>query len=280
MRLLVILLLFSFNSSAQVFPFSFWKTSSSYCSGDADAATFITNSAITDAAIKTDICWLVDTLKSTGIWTKLKAWWPMVGGTATSNIADLKNSYPLSITGTITHDANGMTGNGSTGYANTGFNPTIGWSSNLGSLGIYSRTNQSTGTFTDMGASPGGYNANTSIWMRFGDEFYGLVNDQALTPKVASSSTQGMYLASRTASSGASSCFIQRNTTQTTGFSSSSTRTNLNIYICAINEGGTAKNFTTRQYAGAFIGDALSTAEALTVEAIMRRFNTKRGRNV
>ena len=52
---------------------------------DADAQAFITAAAITNANQQTAINTLVVSLKSYGLWTKMKAIYPFVGGSASSH---------------------------------------------------------------------------------------------------------------------------------------------------------------------------------------------------
>lgn len=94
---------------------------------DTDAQTFF--GALSTAGVpltppqQDAINTLVTTLKAKGLWTRLDAIYPMIGGTATSHKFNLKDprdvdaAFRLVYTGSITHDANGMTPAG--GYADT-----------------------------------------------------------------------------------------------------------------------------------------------------------------
>ncbi len=62
---------------------------------DADAQAFITATAITDLTQQTAINTLVTQLKTYGIWTKMKALYPFVGGTATAHKFNLKDPRDL-----------------------------------------------------------------------------------------------------------------------------------------------------------------------------------------
>lgn len=99
---------------------------------DADAQAFITAAAITNETQQIAIDNLAIALKGkTGIWNKMKAIYPVVGGTAFSHQFNLKNpnenynSFPLTFNGTINHSSTGMLPDGTTGYANTHFNPLL-----------------------------------------------------------------------------------------------------------------------------------------------------------
>lgn len=105
------------------------KASSSQPSSyDTDAQAFITATAITDTTQKNAINDLVLDLKGAGIWTKMKALYPMVGGTASSHKFNLKDprdldaAFRLTFYGGVTHSSSGVLGNGVDGYADTFLN--------------------------------------------------------------------------------------------------------------------------------------------------------------
>lgn len=256
------------------------KQSAGYCS-NADANAYITATGITDGTIKDNLCWLFDTLSSTGIWTKGRLINPVAGGTAGTHAVNGKSpgTYNLTFNGTWTHASTGMKGNGSTGYANTGFDPKTVWTDSLGSIALYSRTaGAASGTITEMGASNGAFTQNTSIFIRFADTYYGLVNCSGISSNVGNTASDGFYLASRYAHpSTANRNFLQKNATQTQ-FSEGAGLPDLNLYVGALNSNGTAANFSNKEFTFIWIGDALSTTEATTLYNIVIRWNTKMGR--
>ena len=62
---------------------------------DADATTFITAAGITNLIQASAINTLVNDLKTYGLWTKMKAIYPFVGGSATSHKFNLKDPRDL-----------------------------------------------------------------------------------------------------------------------------------------------------------------------------------------
>lgn len=111
---------------------------------DPDAQAFITAAGITDATQQNAINQLVLDLKGYSIWTKFYFLYPFVGGDATKHSYNLKNpaAYQITWGGTVTHDANGVTGNGTTGYGDPGFNlVTAGIGLNDFGFGVHSKTN-------------------------------------------------------------------------------------------------------------------------------------------
>ena len=114
---------------------------------DADAQAFITASGISDSTQQNAINTLVTDLKGYGIWTKMKAIYPFVGGTASTHKWNLKDprdldaAYRLTFSGGWTHNSNGILPNGTNAYANTYLKPNLALSLNSNSIGYYSGSN-------------------------------------------------------------------------------------------------------------------------------------------
>lgn len=119
---------------------------------DADAQAFITAAAITDATQQSAINTLVTGLKTDGIWTKMKAIYPFVGGTASTHKYNLKDprdldaAFRLTFSGGWTHSSTGALPNGTNAYADTKFKPLTNLVFDSLSFGIYSRTQNIIGT--------------------------------------------------------------------------------------------------------------------------------------
>jgi hypothetical protein len=96
---------------------------------DSDAQAFITAAGITDTTQKSAINTLVVNLKAYGIWTKMKAIYPMVGGTATQHKWNLKDprdlnaAFRLVFNGGWVHSSTGAKPNGTNAFAQTGIQP-------------------------------------------------------------------------------------------------------------------------------------------------------------
>ena len=96
---------------------------------DADAQAFITAAGLTNPTQQRAVNTLVLSLKANNIWTKMRAIYPFVGGTASTHKWNLKNpldtnaAFRLVFFGGMTHSANGIQGNGTNSYANTFLNP-------------------------------------------------------------------------------------------------------------------------------------------------------------
>jgi len=105
---------------------------------------------------------LVTDLKAAGIWTKMKAIYPFVGGTATSHKFNLKDprdldaAYRLVFNGGWTHSSTGALPNGTTAYADTKLVP-----SSILTLGSFHHSTYSRTTWS-VSAIMGGCNDNNS----------------------------------------------------------------------------------------------------------------------
>lgn len=113
---------------------------------DVDATAFITAASITDTTQKSAINTLVTDLKGYGIWTKMKAVYPFVGGTASQHKFNLKDprdldvAYRIVFSGGWTHDnLNGITPNGVNAVGDT-FYRGSGVYNNF-ALSYYTKTN-------------------------------------------------------------------------------------------------------------------------------------------
>jgi hypothetical protein len=105
---------------------------------DPDAQAFITAAGITDPTQQSAINTLVVDLKSDGLWTKMMAIYPLVGGTASSQKYNLKDprdldvAYRLTFGGGWSHGSFGIAGNFTNTYADTHI-----LNYNLGQIGAY-----------------------------------------------------------------------------------------------------------------------------------------------
>ena len=135
---------------------------------DPDAQAFFTASGLTGATNLTAINQLVLDLKGYGIWTKMKAIYPFVGGTAALHKWNLKNpldtnaAFRLVFNGGWTHSANGAQANGTNGYADTFLVPSAQYAvDNNHHLSVYSRLNQ-----TQNDVELGSYDATRALQLR------------------------------------------------------------------------------------------------------------------
>lgn len=244
---------------------------------DADANAFLTATGITNPTISGAICTLVTSLKAQGIWSKLDAIYPFVGGTATTHMYNLKNpantnaAYRLSFIGGWTHSANGALPNGTNAYADTFW---LSSQQNSASLSFYSRTNNDA-LIHEYGSGVGPL---TYLIIRSSNLTYAAVNSSS-DNTFANTDSRGFYLMSRTASNlikvYKNASTIGTSTTASTGIAP------YNMIISAWRLfPGTIARYSNRECAFATLGTGLNDTEAANLYSTIQTFQTTLGRQV
>jgi len=241
---------------------------------DADAQAFITAASITDSTQQSAINTLVVDLKAANIWTKMKAIYPMVGGTASAHKFNLKDprdldvAYRLVFNGGWTHSSTGALPNGSNGYADTKLNPSTSLTSfNSNHLSFYSRTNTLIDS-ADMGGGAGG----SYITIEYGTQWNGNTWGQSTR-----NPSTGLFINTRT--NNTTQKMYKNATLANTNTGTNTGSANANIFIGARNIGG-GNQYSTRESAFATIGDGLTDAEASALYTAVQAFQTTLGRQV
>jgi len=256
-------------------------------SGDADANAFVAAAGLTDATQKNAINQLVVDLKAYSIWTKMKAIYPFVGGTADTHKWNLKDArdtdsaFRLSFSGGWTHASTGAKPNGTTGYANTFITPSTHSSQNSSHLSFYSRTN-STGDGMNIGqiqTVPGlrGFHMAISFGLN-SNQMRTRLNSENASTSYTPTDTRGLFSISRINSSeykgfrNASNVFTFTEASNTPG--------NIQMIIGAINTTDGVSNYSTHECAFATIGDGLTDTEVSDLYTAVNTFQTTLSRNV
>ena len=250
-----------------------------WSSVDPDAQAFITAASITNPTQQSAINTLVTDLKGYGVWSKMKALYPFVGGTASQHKFNLKNpldtdaAFRLVFNGGWTHSSTGALPNGTNAYADTKFQPSNSDYTNF-NWGYYLRTNSISGNEFGVNQGPGNIydypRLDTNGYLRYGGgEFSFLGGD-----------TRGLH--SLNQASNQLKRF--RNGVLTNTWSNSiinlSTNVLINYYIAARNNNGTATNFSNRERAFQYISDGLTDTEAANFYTAVQTFQTSLNRQV
>lgn len=149
-----------------------------YPSIDLDAQAFLNASGITDSVITSAIDTLVKDLKTANIWSKMKAIYPMVGGTAGTHKWNLKDprdldiAFRLSFYGGWVHSSNGALPNGINAYANTNLNANI-LTTYSNHISYYSRTNNALNIDFEIGVGTYTGQNSHSLFIRRSDNTSG-----------------------------------------------------------------------------------------------------------
>ena len=250
---------------------------------DADASAFITAAAITDATQQSAIDTLVTGLKTDGIWTKMKAIYPFVGGTATTHKFNLKDprdldaAFRLVFTGGWTHSSNGALPNGTNAFADTKLIPSSILTSNSAHLSYYSRTN-TTNANCVIGAVQPALN-NLRLIPNLGGAEYVENNALSFGRVKTTVNSLGLFITSRIIST---EYKYYKDSTQSgaTLISSSVTPPSNTVYISAQNNLGAAALYSPCQTAFSTIGDGLSNTDAANLYTRVQAFQTTLSRQV
>jgi hypothetical protein len=236
---------------------------------------------------------MVQALVANGIWTKIKAIYPIIGTTAAAHKFNLKDprdadaAYRLSfLGGGWTHSSNGATPNGTTSWANTFLVPSTSLSVSSGHISFYSRVQALLASNLDIGASSGvtaanlcaigiGRNTNSSLFT-WGTQATGTL------ATLSSSSSQGFFVGNQNAATAAGRN-IYRNAligSATTNYGTPVLPT-VSFAIGALNDATVGRaSFSSRQCSLASIGDGLTNIEIKAFTTIVQAFQTKLGRQV
>lgn len=277
--IITILLFFTLSAKGQqvLFHANNYTTASS-C--DADAEAFFLAAGITDATQKAAVCQLVTDLKAAGIWTKMYAIYPFVGGTENSCKWNLKNPLDTDAAfrivwvapSAITFSSTGFKPN-LTGYADTRFKQSVNAGPSSFSISFYSRTNQAAADQYDMGAFGSGGNQLLGIKLASGNA-YGAI-DGGTAAQAVPTNTLGLFMVSRISTTSIS---LYRNgvslNTQTA--STASNPNAINTYIGYVN----GLFNSTKECAFATISQGLNSTEATALYTAIQAFQTTLGRQV
>jgi hypothetical protein len=227
---------------------------------------------------------LVLDMKSAGIWTAMRAVYPMVGASAAACAQNLKSS---SFTGTFTSGwtfaSTGATPNGTSAYMNTGLNPDAqGLTTANAHLAYYARTAATTadpvelGNFTNNNVAIILQSKGEATQLRFFFSYY------LRAVQVVAIGATGLLLGSSTG--GNTRRDIYRNGTSVGNNTTTDTATSLGnygIYLGAANIGNTSvASYTNAQCAFASIGQGLSAVNMSNFYTAVQTFQTTLSRNV
>jgi hypothetical protein len=222
-------------------------------------------------------------LKSNGLYSKMKAFYPVLGGIAASQAinGNLNTSFNLTFNGTFTHSYSGFNSTSLSSYAATNYVPLTQHPSGAMSLGAFANSNinpAATDTYL-MGVysaqdrflswdysvgdrASGKYlqNTTTTIAITPGNPFGFAQLSSDGTTKYFSINKNGVEYAVSAAKDG-------------------TTLPDLEIYLCNLNVLGSPYTLQQGRVCFAYMGDYLTTTEMTTLSSIINAFQTSLGRN-
>ena len=259
---------------------------------DTDAQAFITAATITNSTQQSAIDTLVKALKTANIWTKMKALYPFVGGTAAQHRFNLKDprtvnaAFYLDFLGGGTHSANGYLPNGTTAYADTFLVPSsVLNETNFAHLSYYSNTSTGFPSEYVMGSNDGGPAYKTLLMIARRDtgeqSFFSDFNNATYrgARNLLQTNGSGLFLGTQ---QGANVKLFRQNVLQAsnTNIKTSTGTSPFKVYIGGTNDNGTARQFTNKLCSLASIGDGLTDAEAANFYTAVQTYQTTLSRNV
>ena len=148
----------------------------------------------TDLTILGALNTLESNLTTYGLTAKMKALYPMVGGTAGKHSYNFMNTaqYQLSFSGGWTHSSTGALPNGTNGYASTGIKVSDFTTSSIG-MGVYLRTNVD-GLFVDVGTIDV---SRFQLLSRLSNTIYCAFPDGNVQPSGAVTNSLGLFTVNR-----------------------------------------------------------------------------------
>jgi hypothetical protein len=263
-------------------------TSNSLAIVDADAQAFITAAGITDNTQKTAINTLVVDMKGYGIWTKMKAIYPFVGGTATTHKWNLKDpqdtdaAYRLVFNGGWTHSSTGALPNGTNGYADTKFNVNL-FNANINSysLGVYLNSILISAR-NHFGTSGGSSNQIVELRASSTSTKIGSLESSLVSLSKTGLNTtthQGFWAISKRATNDRAMICADGTFIYNTGAGSIAQNSNI-IFLAARNANGTPAQYDTMSHAFDFFADGLNDTELINLRTAVITFQTTLGRQV
>jgi hypothetical protein len=260
---------------------------------DPDAQAFITAAGITNVTQQTAIDNLVIGLKADGTWTKMRAIYPIVGGTATTHKwnlkdpRDLNEAYRLTFIGGLTHSNTGILPNGMNGYADTFFVPSSLADDNIHFSAYYRTTNTRTDRAMGCAYVIGNYEEGTFIAGHSLSPFstnngIRYINGGTTFDNVNVTNTVANFIATRTDLVNSK---LYRNNVLVSTSSAGFGNAPANMYLMAENllltEGGTIiPSYSDKQIAFSTIGEGLDNTQSINLYNRIQAFQTALSRQV
>jgi hypothetical protein len=241
---------------------------------DADAQAFFDRVTAAEGSLSATeqdaVNTLVVQMKADGIWSAMKAIYPMVGASAAACAQNLKSSsFTGSFSAGWTFASTGVTSNGTSAFFDTNLNQSTHITNTSQHISYYSRTDSS----LDPGEI-GIATSNTFLLLRSG--FYSNQCDSNFvnTPQ----NLKGFYLGSRTSSSLRRGFYNGAQVHETTNTPNATS--SLNYYIGALNSNGVAGFFSPKECAFASIGDGLTNDNVSDLYTAVQAFQETLNRDV
>ena len=219
-------------------------------------------------------------MKAAGVWTSMKAVYPMVGASAA---ACAQNLISASFTGTFnggwTYANTGVTPNGTNAFMDTGLNTFVSLSLTDSNLSIYVRNNTNAASYDLANANNVGMTGDpTYLISRYTSSLVYLgIGDNTYLTNLANLDSKGFWSGG---TNGSRTQDLYKNGSLIKTAIGSGSFSNNNLYLGAANGGGTAVFFSDKQYALCSIGNGLNPTNELNFYTAVQAFQTTLNRQV
>jgi hypothetical protein len=238
---------------------------------------WITATSETDTTIISALNTLETDLTTYGLTAKIKALYPMVGGTAAKHKFNFMNTaqYQITFNGGWTHSSTGALPNGTNAYADTNFNSNI-LALNSSTLLFYTTTNGD-GLVVDMGNNGNG--SENMMLLKWSVATLLAINSTTGAGRIAVTNTdsRGLYLLTRTASNVLK--YFKNSSLISSSTASSNSTVNRNIWISAWNNVDGTSYPSSRNVICSAMADGLNDTESANLSNAINAFNTTLTRN-
>jgi len=265
---------------------------------DSNAFNYLDVVNITDTNTRNAINNFAVNLKNYGIWGKMSGIYPLIGNSADINKINLKDprdldsSFRLSFqgAGTIHSSESGVRFAGTNDYANVFFNPNTNLTGYPVHLSFLSLNDEQVSSI-DVGCTAAdGTNPRLSVSAEYFSpneayfDSYSYVNGRTT---ISSPNSKAFYTASRITPSSGFMMLFNSSTTPTSSARNitnitSSSKPNYNIYLGAVNQGGTPiyTNFLPRTFGFFSVGDGLTSGECVNLYSAVKQLQYDLNRNL
>lgn len=249
---------------------------------DLDANAFLTAASISDSTEKNAVNSLTIDLKAANIWTNMKAVYPFVGSTSTTqkwnlvNPLDTNAAFRLTFSGGWTHSSTGALANGTNSYANTFATKTIFTNNNLGCQGAFITAQSGTAIRHDFGIqTTGAFFSLRSDDLAGNNSFF----NGNTTAKATSAIMQnlGFIASSRIANND------YKTIVQDGSIILNTTNDTIAYHTTSFHIGNTnplQSGYSNREFRFYFLSNPLSSDELTALRTAVINFETTLGRNV
>lgn len=249
---------------------------------DADAQAFFTRVADAGGSLSTTEQTAVNTLvvqmKADGIWTKMKAIYPMVGASAASCAQNLKSSsFTGTFNGGVTFASTGVKGNGTTGYFDTNYNPvTDGLSVTSAHISAYTRQDETGNSGFGRFDRTAGVNKCLAVFIYESNSFYYEIGTGIATGSPATLN-KGFHLVKSDGSTGKG---FLNNVQKGSNFTAAGSFASANLRLLSLDISPFGVYYNQKECCFGSIGIGLSDTDSSNFYTAVQAFQTTLSRNV